>query len=180
MQSLLETHSVSGEVLDVTHSILITLGISFTYIIYKVSQHPEAQLQLRKELSSIASPLLHGCATSSLPRSADLMGLPFLNAIIHEGLRLRNNMPDAEPRLTPRGHGSSTISSLRDLPPGIRVGAYGWNLHRDEAVFPNAHSWDPSRWTAADNKNDNPNKYLYAFGHGSRGCVGQQLAMERK
>lgn len=115
-----------------------------------------------------------------LPDSRELADLPFLNAVIHEGLRLRNNMPDAEPRLTPRGYHSSNIGSLHGLPPGIRVGAYFWALHRDEAVFPNPEAWDPSRWTGADDKNRNPNKYLYAFGHGSRGCVGQQLAMERK
>ncbi|KAJ6789932.1 hypothetical protein PWT90_07560 [Aphanocladium album] len=155
-----------------------TFGISFTYILYKISQHPEAQVTLRKELESIHSPIVVVDAECGLPNARALADLPFLNAVIHEGLRLRNNMPDAEPRLTPRGHGSSRIGNLSGLPPGIRVGAYGWSLHRDESVFPNAEIWDPSRWMEADDKNKTPNKYLYAFGHGSRGCVGQQLAME--
>lgn len=148
---------------------------------YKISQHPDAQAHLHKELCSISSPLVDdGVAQNKLPEAHDIAALPFLNAVIHEGLRLRNNMPDAEPRLTPRSHGSSSIGNLRGLPPGIRVGAYGWSLHRDETIFPNSDVWDPSRWMGPDDKNKTPNKYIYAFGHGSRGCVGQQLAMERK
>ncbi|KAJ4147812.1 hypothetical protein LMH87_002315 [Akanthomyces muscarius] len=155
-----------------------TFGISFTYILYKISQDFSAQGELRKELISIESPVVDSDTRFVLPDSRKLTDLPLLNAVIHEGLRLRNNMPDAEPRLTPRGYHSSDIGSLRRLPPGIRVGAYFWTLHRDEAVFPNPETWDPSRWMGADDKNKNPNKYMYAFGHGSRGCVGQQLAME--
>lgn len=181
MQSLLETLLVSNVNTSFTkHQAKRLLGTSFTYILYKISQNSSAQDELRKELLSINSPVVDSNVQSVLPDAHELADLPFLNAVVHEGLRLRNNMPDAEPRLTPRGHHSSDIGSLRGLPPGIRVGAYFWALHRDEAVFPNPETWDPSRWMGADDKNRSPDKYLYAFGHGSRGCVGQQLAMERE
>ncbi|OAA72201.1 Cytochrome P450 [Cordyceps fumosorosea ARSEF 2679] len=156
-----------------------TFGISFTYILYKISHHPSTQEELHKELLSINSPVLDTASSDRvLPEAPELANLPLLNAVIHEGLRLRNNTPDAEPRLTPRREGGSRIGSLYALPAGIRVGAYGWSLHRDEAVFPDASAWDPRRWMGVDGKNSNPNRYLYAFGHGSRSCVGQQLAME--
>lgn len=142
---------------------------------YKISQYPDAQEQLRKELSSIKSPATE--SAEALPDPRELADLPFLNAVIYEGLRLRNNLPESGPRVTP---GHADIGSLRGLPRGIRVGAYTWSLHHDETVFPRAETWDPSRWIEAGSKNQNLNKYMYTFGRGSRGCVGEQLAMERK
>ena len=160
----------------------ISQGIALSYIFYEVSKHPGIQQELRKELHSIASPLLFGgdqaTAEQQLPPSEDLQRLPLLNAIIKEGLRLRNSPPGMDPRVTPPGS-SSKIGPYKNIPPGIRVGAYTHLLHRSPDLFSDPYIWNPYRWLYEGNDvSDGKNRSLFAFSGGSRGCIGQHVSNE--
>jgi cytochrome P450 len=56
-----------------------------------------------------------------------------------------------------------------------------WDMHHDANVFPSPHVFDPWRWIASDSapadKIRERERHLVAFSKGSRGCVGQNLAM---
>lgn len=168
-----------------------TVGIAFSYIFYQLSKHQEVQDELRKELVSVSLPdgpslARHeqNVADEQLPPPEDLQRLPLLNAVIREGLRLRNSPPSMDPRVTPPGR-SSAIGPYTDMPPGVRVGAYTHLLHRSGHLFDDARVWDPYRWlsegstsASVDGKNRNRNRALFAFGGGSRGCIGQHVSNE--
>lgn len=155
----------------------------FTYMIYELSRHETIQNQLRQELLAMKAPFVfYGDNPSSMaiPSPQSLEELPFLDCVIKESLRLRNNAPNLDPRLTP-AHGTSKVGALSDLPPGTRIGTYGWCLNRNPEVYPNPDSWEPHRWQSGGPEAAAARQaWLFAFGGGSRGCIGQQAAMECK
>lgn len=60
----------------------------------------------------------------------------------------------------------------------MEVSAQPYSVHRNEAAFSNAESWNPERW-------DIPHKseiyvqmkrHFFAFGAGSRMCIGMNIA----
>ncbi len=49
--------------------------------------------------------------------------------------------------------------------------------HHYETVFPDPEVFDPTRWMGSPDDVRTRERYLVAFSKGSRGCVGQNLAM---
>lgn len=153
-------------------------GTVLTYMVYELSHHPEVQSELREELRSITNPLLDADSPTNIPDSQSLERLPLLGAVVKECLRLRNTSPNADPRVTP-AHITCRIGSLENVPPGTRICSFGWCLHRNPNVFADPLTWNPKRWLeggcddAAAAK-----KWFFAFGAGSRKCIGQHLAVE--
>jgi cytochrome P450 len=47
-----------------------------------------------------------------------------------------------------------------------------WNVHRNEAIFPDAETFNPARWLFGDA--GKLEKYLVPFGSGSRMCIGMK------
>ncbi|UNI23078.1 Unspecific monooxygenase [Purpureocillium takamizusanense] len=153
----------------------------FTYMIYELSRHEKIQDQLRQEFLAIEAPFLYDGSLQpciALPSPQSLERLPFLDCVIKESLRLRNNAPNLDPRVTPaKPH--CKVGLLTNLPPGVRVGTYGWCLNRNAEVFPRPESWEPHRWQCGGPEAAaRRGQWLFAFGGGSRGCIGQQVAME--
>lgn len=155
-----------------------TFGVAFSFILLELSKHPYAQSRLRAELRSIPTPLWHPSSKNApLPPSHTLKSLPYLHAIIKESIRLRGTVPTPNPRVTPAG--TKVPLGPYTLPPGTRISAFAWCLHRNEAVFPQAELWLPDRWlnrSAAELAE--MEKWFWAFGSGSRACLGRNVAME--
>lgn len=70
------------------------------------------------------------------------------------------------------------------------VSMNAWDMHHDTRVFPSPDTFDPWRWITSDFNSSceghesatadqvrERERYLVAFSKGSRGCVGQNLAM---
>jgi cytochrome P450 len=97
--------------------------------------------------------------------------LPFLTAVLKEGLRLGYGTTARSARIAP-----DTPLKLGDwiIPPGTPVSMTTPLTHHDESIFPNSNSFDPDRWLKADSSR--LEKYLLSFSKGSRACVGLNLA----
>lgn len=122
---------------------------------------------------------LAGGKEKSLPSAKSLESLPYLNAVLKESIRLRGNVPTSNPRVTPAGT-LAKLGPYANIPPGVRVSAFAWCLHRREEVFPDAEAWIPNRWLG-ENQQFAPgdqDRWFWAFGTGSRRCLGQNLALE--
>lgn len=154
-------------------------GIAYTFIVYELSRHPEAQRDLRNELLSIRKPLRFPGPRGdlTLPTPKELDSLPLLNAMIKESLRLRGTLPTPAPRISPHDK-KTTIGQYENIPGGVRINSFAWCLHRNEVVFPSAEEWRPERWLGDKANRMEQEKWFWAFGSGSRMCLGDHLSME--
>ncbi|KLJ05946.1 hypothetical protein EMPG_10624 [Blastomyces silverae] len=91
--------------------------------------------------------------------------LPYLVGILR---RLSYGVIGRLPRVVPA---SGAEFNGHTVPAGAIVSMSAWMMHRNETIFPDPDKFDPSRWLnpAASQR---LNRYLVAFGKGSRQCVG--------
>ncbi|CAK7239650.1 MAG: hypothetical protein STHCBS139747_001084 [Sporothrix thermara] len=102
--------------------------------------------------------------------------LPYLNAVLKEGLRLFPSIPMSLPRHVPAG---GRFIDGTWLPEGTIVSCQPYTMHRyEEAVFPQPDTFNPDRWLGSDPQLDaEMNRRFFAFSNGGRGCLGKHLAM---
>lgn len=139
-----------------------TTAWCLTVITFYLLQSPEQLKRLRKEL-------LEANATTS----TQLEKLPYLTAIIQEGLRLSYGVSTRLPRVSPNvelllNDGQKTWVIPSNTPVSMSAGIQ----HLDPRIFPDPTSFQPERWL--DSKG--LDKYLASFSKGSRQCVGMNLA----
>lgn len=115
--------------------------------------------------------------------------LPFLRAVVREGLRLGMANPTRLTRIVgPEGLRVGTQNHSKDptdcfIPPGTIVGCAAYTLHHDPEVFPEPFSFRPERWmddgTDKGLKRAAMTRNLIPFGAGSRACIGKNLALQQ-
>jgi cytochrome P450 len=98
--------------------------------------------------------------------------LPYLTAVIKEGLRLSFGVIGRLPRLVPDP--GATFNGFY-IPAGCIVGMSSWVMHRNEDVFPDAMKFDPDRWLDPEHARF-LDKHMVPFGKGTRQCVGEYLS----
>lgn len=170
---------LASELLDQGAAGHETSGITLTYYLHQLSQHPTLQSALRSELLTLSPPIVYPTTTRSLPHPRALDALSLLHATILETLRLYPPIPGPQPRVTP-----STPTSLANSPPlpaGVRVSANPYSLHRNPDVFPDPEEWRPQRWleTSKESKEEML-RWFWAFGSGGRMCIGRNFAIQRE
>ncbi|EIN09534.1 cytochrome P450 [Punctularia strigosozonata HHB-11173 SS5] len=138
---------------------------AITAIIHALSVNPRPLAKLREELDEALSPGgLQG-------PTSDLNDLPYLNACIHEAIRLHSPTGMGLPRIVPEGG-----LTYRDyyFPPGTDVSVPTWTMSRDRAAWgEDADVFRPERWI----EDPSLTKYFMAFSSGTRGCLGKSLAI---
>ncbi|OJJ47757.1 hypothetical protein ASPZODRAFT_63070 [Penicilliopsis zonata CBS 506.65] len=159
-----------------------TSAVALTYLFWELSKDADLQKELRKELltlePAIIFPRSSSTASPQLPSAKSIDGLPILEAIITETLRLHAPIPGIQPRVTP--YPSCQLAGYSDIPPNTRVNAQAWSLHRNPDVFPSPETWQPKRWmdTTDPVKLEEMKRWFWAFGSGGRMCVGSNLALQ--
>ncbi|CAK7215187.1 hypothetical protein SCUCBS95973_002396 [Sporothrix curviconia] len=103
-------------------------------------------------------------------------GLPYLHAVLKEGLRMFPSIPMSLPRHVPAG---GRVIDGTWLPEGTIVSCQPYTMHRfEEDIFPLPDTFSPDRWLGADPEKDaEMNRRFFAFSNGGRGCLGKHLAM---
>ncbi|CRG82767.1 hypothetical protein PISL3812_00113 [Talaromyces islandicus] len=102
--------------------------------------------------------------------------LPYLTAVLHEGLRMCPPAPSIRPRLVPEG-GAMVCGSW--LPAGTSVGIPVWTALRYPANFGKPDTFLPERWLEASQggvsvQPHNTNVFM-PFSYGPRDCLGRRL-----
>ncbi|KAJ9149242.1 Trichodiene oxygenase [Pleurostoma richardsiae] len=139
-----------------------TTGNALTVIAFRVVNDPVVYAKLHAELKE-AFP-----DPDNMPY-LELEKLPYLTAVIKEGLRLSYGIVHHLPRVVPEG--GATFNGYF-LPEGTVVGMSNWTMHRLPAVFPDPDKFDPERWLDPD-KARHLDKYLTIFSRGNRMCIGR-------
>ncbi|EFQ93141.1 hypothetical protein CFE70_005086 [Pyrenophora teres f. teres 0-1] len=136
-------------------------GMNLATIMRYLALHPEKYQRLKEEVSG----------NDTLEADAlDAQALPYLNAVVKEGLRISMANPTRLPHIVP-----AEGWTFKDVyfPAGAIVGCSAYELHFNPTVFPEPESFIPERWL---NATEAMSKYWFAFGAGSRACIARNLA----
>lgn len=94
--------------------------------------------------------------------------LPYLTAVIMEGLRIGTGVAQASPRVAPD---RSIWYKDWEIPAGTPVGMSSPDVHFNGAIFPQPEKFDPERWMDRE-KRVQLEKCLVPFSKGTRMCLG--------
>ncbi|KAK3946263.1 putative cytochrome P450 [Diplogelasinospora grovesii] len=95
--------------------------------------------------------------------------LPYLQAVINEGLRIYPPGSQGFPRVSP----GATIDG-HYIPRGVEVYTSAWTVTHDEANFKDAMAFRPERWL--DPESTDIKEASQPFSLGPRGCLGRNFA----
>ncbi|KAG7092862.1 hypothetical protein E1B28_009175 [Marasmius oreades] len=97
--------------------------------------------------------------------------LSYLTAVIKESLRLGHGVVTPMPRIVPE---TGSVITGYHVPAGTSVALGNTFVHMNPVIFPNPTRFYPERWLEEDRHS--AERYLVAFGKGSRSCLGITLA----
>ncbi|KAI9878625.1 MAG: hypothetical protein M1830_000392 [Pleopsidium flavum] len=144
-----------------------TTAKTLTTISYYLLQNRELLQRLAAELRT-ALPTPQTTATCS-----KLEQLPYLSAVISEGLRLSYGVTTRLPRIA-----ATEVLTYKDweIPAGTPVSQTPYFVLMNPRVFPDPKKFDPDRWLTPTENGQRLDRYLVSFGKGSRQCLGMNLA----
>ena len=181
--------TIASELMDQLVAGTETTGWTLAYLMDELSQRPNLQSSLRGELLSLSAPIIYpvrapdndnSTARDALPSPRAIDGLLLLDAILLETLRLHAPVAGSQLRVTPSSNPQSPTSvyGYPNIPPGIRVSAQAYSLHRNPEVFPDPEKWKPQRWLeTSQEKRGEMMRWFWPFGSGANMCLGNHLAM---
>jgi cytochrome P450 len=127
-----------------------TTASQLAWLFAELAQHPEVTAKLQAEIDK---------------GDADA----YQTATIHEIMRHRPVLANAEPRLTKQPVRIGDI----EYPAGVALILSGWLVHHDPDVYPDPFSFKPERFLNAQ-----PGTYTWLpFGGGRRRCLGASFAL---
>jgi len=139
-----------------------TTAVALTWTWYLLSQNPEIEARLHKEIDSV----LQG----RLPTFDDLPQLRYAEMVLAESMRLYPPAwTVARMTLAPYRIGKYL------LPPRTLLMMSQWIMHRHARYFPDPDRFDPERWTP-EARSSRPKFSYFPFGGGPRQCVGEGFA----
>jgi cytochrome P450 len=142
-----------GEAADEIRTLIgagATTGHLLSWICDLLARHPQIQSRLRGAIGETAP--------------ADLDAVPYLTAVVQEGLRL---YPPAPFLLRRDGRGRRAVHL---------VSVYG--MHRDPDYWPRPEAFHPERWLDADGRlRAGVGPAFVPFGMGPRICIGKRFAL---
>ncbi|KAI1307997.1 Cytochrome P450 3A25 [Halotydeus destructor] len=102
-----------------------------------------------------------------------LVNHPYLEAVIHETLRL---YPPAVVLSRQASEDYKLPGTDVTIPRGMDVQISTWRVHRDPSNYPEPDKFDPSRFLPENRNKIKPYSYL-PFGSGIRNCIGMRFAL---
>ncbi|XP_077444404.1 cytochrome P450 17A2 isoform X7 [Stigmatopora argus] len=140
-----------------------TTSTTLLWILAYLLHHPEVQERVQTELDEEVG--------DRAVRAADRARLPYLDAVISEGMRIR----PVSPVLIP--HVAMTDSSVghHAVRRGTRVLVNMWAIHHDPSHWDRPDLFTPGRFLDERGRRVTPSCFL-PFGAGPRICVGESLA----
>ncbi len=140
-----------------------TTASALTWTLYLLSQHPEAEARLLREVDEVLA--------DRTPTLEDLTSMPYTRMVIDESLRLyppgwltfRKALADDE------------IGGYR-IPAGTTLTLSQWATHRHPQFWQNPEVFDPERFSP-ERSQDRPRFAFFPFGGGPRLCIGSSFAL---
>src|SRR6202161_3828501 len=140
-----------------------TSSNGLSWLLYLLSTRPDCLERVRREFDSVLgdAPLSH----------SDVPKFEFATQVIQEALRLYPPFWMVDRMALSDDH----VGDLA-IPRGSTVVVFVYGAHHSPQYWENPESFDPERFTKANEKLHSPFTYL-PFGAGPRGCIGGNYAM---
>lgn len=164
-----EFNRVSDEVDTITGAGLETVAQTLRFTIYYLYSNPTLLHRLRSELRNLFSSL--GPEAQREPTLAQLERLPYLTAMIMEGLRLSPGLATRLARIAPDRE--LVYDNKWVIPAGTPVSMTTLLMHWDESVYLDARRFEPERWMDKE-RIRKAEKTFAPFSRGTRICLGMQ------
>lgn len=149
------------EIVTVTGAAFETSASCLRLILFHVFANASILERLRAEITTAVAE-----SPEDWPlRLQTLEQLPYLTAVLMEGLRLSPALGTRTPRVSNKDlfYGSWRI------PAGTPIGMTVLLMHTDESIYPDPMRFDPERWLGAQKNSD---KTFAPFSRGTRNCLG--------
>lgn len=149
-----------------------TTAIAFRAVVHGLCTNPVAYAKLQQEIDEHDK---QG-KLSDLVSEVEARQMPYLQAVIKEGLRLHPSVGMIMERHVPKG--GATICG-KYFPAGTVVGINPWIVSRDVSVYgKDTDCFRPERWLEADSETLKAmERTSLAFGAGSRVCIGKNISL---
>lgn len=158
-----------------------TTAWTLSAIVFYLLDNPSILARLQEELKHA----IPDDDASQRVTWSQLEQLPYLSAVISEGLRLSYGVSTRLQRINPLGPLHFTARSGRDdttgkkrlveyaIPQGTPVGMTATLIHTHPELFPDPHVFRPERWLDENGKRHHDlDRYILSFSRGSRQCIG--------
>ncbi|KAL2755499.1 hypothetical protein ACRALDRAFT_2041856 [Sodiomyces alcalophilus JCM 7366] len=129
-------------------------------------------LRNRRVLDKLTAEIRSSFAKDEDLNYEDLVKLPYLSAVLDEGLRIFPSAPIGFVRTVPAG--GDTVDG-EFIPGGTTVSVPMWGATHSERNFSEPYRFIPERWLDKENSTDKFGA-SNAFSLGSRGCIGRNLS----
>ncbi|KAI5922089.1 cytochrome P450 [Camillea tinctor] len=147
-----------------------TTAITLSAALYYLFTNTEKLEKLRQEIDANTK---EGRVSDPLTFQ-EAQGLPYLQAVIKETLRMHPAVGAILPRKVPKG-GCHLAGYY--FPEGAEVGANSWVLHYSRDIYgPDPEHFRPERWIGEE-KTSIMDSMMFAFGGGSKTCLGKNISL---
>ena len=145
-----------------------TTASTLAHAAYLLAKHPEEQARLQEEVDQAFEE-----ASGEFPDYSTIQGLPFLDMVVHETLRLHGPVPvnTREAAADYTLPGTTLTLSKGDL-----VSFAPGGLHRDPKHWAHPDSFHPEHFSKEAKSARSPYAFQ-AFGQGPRACIGMRFAL---
>lgn len=140
-----------------------TVGATLSVINYHLCKAPALLAKLRTELKHVQPDSNTTTAVRQLEQ------LPYLTAVIMEGLRLSG----VTLRLAKIARDQTLQHGDITIPADTPISMTPFLIHNDEAIYPNPKMFDPERWMDPQERR-RLEKCFIPFSKGSRNCLGMK------
>jgi cytochrome P450 len=140
--------------------------------------HPSVYQSLQAEIDKGVQ---DGCISSHVIRETEAAEMPYLQAVIKEGLRIWPPVTGLLSKVVPEQGDEVEIDGKKlFIPGGTNVGYCAWSIHRNKEVFgDDAEMFRPERWLIEDGeKLARMHKTAdLVWGYGKYQCLGRNVAL---
>lgn len=152
-----------------------TTGSSLTTIMYYLYSNPKTLIRLRNEIDTAVQ---DGKLSNPISFHEAEVNLPYLKAVIKEGLRISPAVGHIMPRLVPPG--GANLAGFY-FPEGTEVACSPRVLHLNKRYHgEDCTEWRPERWLESQKLENDAAARIgshFSFGGGTRVCLGKNISL---
>jgi cytochrome P450 len=166
---------VFSDVATVTGAGFETTASVLRLVTYHVFSNGAILRRLRAELAEAAAARSSPTGSGSTPMMDlhTLERLPYLTAVLMEGMRLSPAIATRSQRIAPD---RDLVYGDWRIPAGTPVGMTVLLMHTDERLYPDPQRFDPERWLNPETRKKSEKTYA-PFSRGTRICLGMQYVL---